>query len=191
MTPCNVAGGRKKRPDSWAALILIFVALLGPLAVTGEDYPRRSGKRLYVQSEPRLAGIDIYKDNSDRAVEKLGRPSQVTLLPATSIMPAYRVFEWKANSCSVRLVSLDWHRSIVSIDVWGDCPNSPMGVTGRGLRLGATIGRANRVYAPFGNALSTTGALFDDSAPTLQIDFDKTRKVNHLKLTNPCVPMCY
>jgi hypothetical protein len=68
-------------------------------------------------------------------------------------------------------------------------------MTGRGLKLGATISDVRRAYSPFGATLSENDTrampFLDDFAPILQIDFDKAGKVHHMKLTNQCVPFCF
>lgn len=177
---------------------IVVVSLLASSGAVSVDSLHTTRRSLYIHSETMLSGIDVYKDKSERAVEKLGPPSHVTVVASTSVSPGWRVFEWEFRTCSVRLVAEDGgprNSAIESIDVLGFCPNPSVGMTGRGLKLGATISDARRVYSPFGATLSENDTrampFLYDFAPLLQIDFDKAGKVHHMKLTNQCVPNCF
>jgi hypothetical protein len=177
--------------------LLFSLVLLTSRAAVGDDSPEKFAKSLYIHSEGRLAGIDLYGDNPDRAMTQWGQPRQVIAVPATSIFPAYHVYEWKADSCSLRVVSQEAglrNGTIMSIEVWGGCSNSSMGLTGRGLMIGSSAGDAKRVYSPFGAQLSTTTSTIPttgSTAPTLQIEFGEAGNVTRMKLSNPCVPYCF
>ena len=88
-------------------------------------------------------------------------------------------------------------RSIISIDVVGSCPHAGIGLSGRGLKLGDSLIDARRIYllqSYFGTTPSDTSPgpfRWSDWAPTLQVDFDKSGKVNHMKLTWQCVQTCF
>ena len=188
-----------KRLAIKAHLTFLVVGLFVTLTALGDDFVRRNS--LHVHSETVLAGIDVYKDTIERAIEKLGKPSRVAVTPGTVATFTVGVYEWQTRTSSLRIRAYESasKNMIVSIDVVGAHPDFGIGTTGRGLKLGDAIGDARRIYGLrpyFGTTLPDNNGIpgmfiENDFEPHLQIDFDKVGKVNHIKLTNPCVPFCF
>jgi hypothetical protein len=188
-----------KRLTIKAPLTVLAVGLFVTLTALGDDFVRQNS--LHVHSETVLAGIDVYKDTIERAIEKLGKPSRVAVTPGPDATFSVGVYEWQTRSSSLRITAYASasKNMIVSIDVVDGHPDSGIGTTGRGLKLGDAIGDARRIYGLhpyFGTTLPDSNGIpgmfiGNDFKPHLQIDFDKVGKVNHMKLTNPCVPFCF
>ncbi len=75
------------------------------------------------------------------------------------------------------------------IDVWGDAPRGALGVTGRGLQLGATLEQQKAIYGdrysiPFTEKDGTThvSVNWEDGAE-LTIDYGPDGHSNHIRLT--------
>jgi hypothetical protein len=181
-----------------APLTVLVVGLFVTATALGDDFIRRNS--LHVHSETVLAGIDVHKNTIAQAIEQFGKPSRVAVTPGTDTTFPVGVYEWVTRTSSLRItVDEDAGKKIMSIDVVGEDRTFGMGTTGRGLRLGDTIGNARRIYGLrpyFGATLPDNNGIpgmfiGNDFEPHLQIDFDKVGKVNHIKLTNPCVPFCF
>lgn len=156
---------------------------------------------LEIHSETVLSGIDLYNSKIDEIVEKLGKPSQVTVTARTDVSETRR-YEWQTKMCSLRLTTVelrDGRKWIESIDVLGTHPDDEVGVTGRGLKLGDVIGDLRRIYSLreyFGATLPENDSPLQVSArklsgAILNVDFDKTGRVNHMKLAHSCMPPCW
>lgn len=180
-------------------LTVLVVFLFVTLSALGGDFVRRNS--LHVHSETVLAGIDVYKETIERSIEKLGKPSRIAVTPGTVATFSVGVYEWQTRTSRLRITAYESasNNMIMSIDVVGAQPDFRIGTTGRGLRLGDAIGVARRIYGlrPYvGTTLPGNNGIpgmfiGNDFEPHLQIDFDKAGKVNHMKLTNPCVPSCF
>jgi hypothetical protein len=188
-----------KRLAIKAPLTVLVVGLFVTLTALGDDFVRRNS--LHIHSETVLAGIDVYNGTIERAIEKLGKPNHVAVSPGTDTTFSVGVYEWQTRTSSLRITAYESASThmIMSIDVAGAHPDSGIGTTGRGLKLGDTIGDARRTYGLrpyFATTLPDNNGIpgmfiGNDFEPHLQIDFDKVGKVNHMKLTNRCVPFCF
>jgi hypothetical protein len=74
------------------------------------------------------------------------------------------------------------------IDVWGDAPKGELGVTGRGLQLGATLEQQKALYGDRYTLLyaekGTTSVQLDwEDGTELMIDYGSTGHSNHIRLT--------
>jgi hypothetical protein len=165
--------------------IVFFISMIAASALS-QSVPLTHKNGLSVRSETVLSGIDMRHGTIDQAIAKLGKPSRV-ILPKRS-------YEWDKKTCWMRIIALDDGR-IEKIDVRGTSPDSEIGATGRGLKLGASIADARHIYSPLhsrGNVPENADripvgpvALPPDhcrSAPTLEIDFDQQGDVDHMQL---------
>jgi hypothetical protein len=196
LIPAKIAGKMLVTKD---ILILLFVSLFVTLSALGDDFVRRNS--LHVHSETVLAGIDVYKDTIERAIEKIGKPSRVALTPGSLATFSVGVYEWQTRTSLLRITAYESasKNMIMSIEVVGVHPDSGIGATGRGLKLGDAIGDARRIYglrSYYGTPLPDNNGIpgmfiGNDFEPHLQIDFDKVGNVNRMKVTNPCVSFCF
>ena len=156
-----------------------------------------------------LSGIDIYDGSLQRVFSRLENPSHVTTAARHEGSVAIREYSWETEDWLLRVSTYDGDpnsSAIVSIDVWGKHSDGEIGTTGAGLKLGGSLRDARRIYGdrfnyePHGFPYLATP--FDPpdrgfvpklqlGSPVLEVDFDQTGTITHLKLTNPCGRGCW
>jgi len=161
---------------------LALSVLLLATSVLADDFVHRRRDSLTVDNETVLSAIDLYDSKVEQVIANLGAPSRVAETAASE-----RSYEWDRKTCRLKILALD-NGSITRIDVWGTTPDSGIGTTGRGLKLGATIDDARRLYIRFPADSDPTlkGYSYWDCAPSrpvLGIDFGKGGRIDHMKLT--------
>jgi hypothetical protein len=178
-------------------LTAFFVGMLATDGAFGGNLFPDYRNSILVHSETVLSGIDVRNNTIQQVIEKLGEPSHVTVKPRTEREPPFRIYEWETKTCWISLIALNesgLEPTIRSVDVWGTRPHAEIGTTGRGLKLGDLMSDAGRIYGLrlyFGATLPNDhvfwAAFRDYVAPSLTIDFDNNRRVNHMRLTNSLV----
>jgi hypothetical protein len=74
------------------------------------------------------------------------------------------------------------------IDVWGDAPRGELGVTGRGLQLGATLAQQKAIYGdhyslPYAEKGTTSVQMDWEDGTELTIDYGPNGHSNHIRLS--------
>ena len=160
------------------AKIMLLALLLGTSATpaSAQDYLQIPANHFSAYSETTLSGVDVHNDSVETIIEKLGLPNEVkTRLNEWS---TDHIYEWQTTSYRLRLITREsgWRAlHIERLDVWGTRPAGVIGTTGRGLKLGDAIGQARLLYRH--RAASNNSA-------SLEIDFDRRGRVNHMQLNN-------
>jgi len=184
----------KTRRVALAALIVGTCILAMPSAL-GDDFLHPGGNILEVHSETVLSGLDISKATIDEAIERLGRPSDVSFTPRSGTTSSTWVYEWQTKVSRLKITVVEYWITpkIMKIDVWGTAAESRVDKTGRGLRLGDTVDDARRIYrlrSYFGTTLPEPSGSFlsglngSNFGPILEVNFNSDGKINHMQLTD-------
>jgi len=120
--------------------VVFFISVIAFSSVLTQSVLLTHKNRLSTRSEAVLSGADMHHSTIDEVIANLGKPSRV-------ISPSHS-YEWDKKTCWLRIV-IGESGSIEMIEVRGTHPDSEIGTTDRGLKLGATIGDARRIYSPF------------------------------------------
>jgi hypothetical protein len=170
--------------------IVVFLALATCSSVFGQEPFSRPGELLRktthvdVYTESVLSGIDIYADNVQQVISRLGRTS------LTTDEKGERVYVWGRGACILRLWSLSDGR-ISAIEVSGNAPESQIGISGKGLNLGDKIEDLRRVYPALFQwrlpRIRTESKIYlqivgDDCPPVLRIEFGDAGSITRMPL---------
>lgn len=160
--------------------LLALFALLLAAPMLADDFAHLRRSTLTTYNESILSAINLPNDTVESVIANLGAPTHVTKTSSS-----VRSYEWERKTCRLKILALD-SGSIIRVDVWGTAPDSTIGATGRGLRLGATIDDARRLYVRFAADIAPAKEWYWDCPPSdtkLEIDFNKNGRIDHMKLT--------
>jgi len=176
---------------------IIIASLLAIPTASGDDSPHLFPVNLQIHSETVLSGVDIYDSNIGNVIRNLGKSGHSTISRTNELTKATvftnRAYEWQTKNRRLRIRVYDDFDSskITQVDVWGTHADNGVGVSGHGLKLGDTIDDAWQVYglrSYVGATIPADSLPWARCEPTLVIDFDKNRKVNHMALGMSCKP---
>jgi hypothetical protein len=173
---------------------LIVVLTLAATIAVAQNHP---------QPEVLVATLDINKTTLPEVERKFGSP--LSTVDGYRGPNKIRSYEWQEKEIRIRIVKLmdpSLGNGFFSIEVWGSHNENGYGISGEGLRLGDRLNDAQHIYGrrlrethfssapgrPFGSSFLVS---IGPEAPTLEIGFDRSGLVTHMKLTNPCVPFCF
>ncbi len=164
--------------------IPLLTAVIAPIA-PADHLPE--GKRAQGKGESVLCGIDLQHASLEDLTKLLGEP--------TAVREDARV--WKTQNVKVevgidRVLNPDntlGQYYVSYVEVWGRKPDGKFGRTGRGLALGDTIERlralyGNRYVEKGSKGVQTVSIEWRDTT-WLDVEFDGTGHVNHIKLLSP------
>src|SRR5580698_6962733 len=134
-----------KRSQNKASLLMLFLSFAS--AVLADDLPDRL--RAKGNADTTLAGIDVYKSTIKELIAKLGQPTRVMDVRDRDLVAGGRDYEWEKEG--LKLVCGTWNDKgedsvAYSVEVWGTGSGNKIGITGRGLKLGATLEDIHRIY---------------------------------------------
>ncbi len=170
------------------AVVFMLLISFGSVVFRADDLPDRL--RAKGSSDATLAGIDVYKSAVKKVIAKLGQPTRVIDVPNTGPAAGGRDYEWQKGS--LKLVCGTWNDKgqdsvCYSVEVWATDSSSKIGMTGRGLTLGATLADIHRIYGQKvllskldGGEVQVTVQWHDDT--TLYLFMNKNGRVNHIHL---------
>ena len=152
-------------------------------AISQESFNVPKKKAMTVRTETVLSAIKLYNTKVDEVMKTFGQPTTRTE------HTGYSKLEWERNDCLLTLVVDE--ESIKVIEVRGSSSNCEFGLTGRGLRLGASVSEVLRVYpARYTPGFILPGRSADCPAhPTLELEFSDSGLLTHMILSDGTI--CY
>jgi hypothetical protein len=170
-----------------ATIVLLTVCCRFPVIVFADHLPESEIAR--GRADTVLSAVNVYHSTMQQVIRKLGQPTSSRTIPDAKDIAGGKQYEWKTKE--VRLVAVTWDEEKnsvpYSVEVWGAKPTGKLGITGRGLNLGATLNDVRRVYGiRFNTSRHDDGTIqlivqWQDET-TLYLYFDETGHVNHMHL---------
>jgi len=169
-------------------LLLLALYCLVSTATLADHLPEAKIAR--GKADTILSGVDVYHSTIRQAIKKLGPPTSAEVIPEKNDIAGGKRYEWKTEKTNLLLVT--WNDKgedsvPYSAEVWGAAPAGKIGITGRGLKLGAMLTDVRRIYGPrFSKSKRDDGTWqiivqWQDQT-TLYLYFDKTGHVGHMHL---------
>ena len=167
---------------------LFLFACICPVLIRADHLPE--GEVARGKADTVLSGVDVYKSTARQVTAKLGTPTKVADVPSSRDVAGGRDYEWQRDDARLQLWTWndkDDESVPYSAEVWGTKPAGGIGITGRGLKLGATLADVRRLYgARFSKTRHDDGTLqvivqWQDET-TLYLYFDRRGHIDHMHL---------
>ena len=139
-----------------------------------------------------LAGVNVYDDTIGEVIKRLGKPDHFTATTNADYPPGSgeRSYEWDRDGVRLRVgtqfrTDATTKKIVESapmiVDVWGEGPGN-LGITGRGLRLGADLTAIKKIYGSRFQKDPHAVTLQWKDETTLVIDLKKDGRIVHMQL---------
>jgi hypothetical protein len=153
-------------------VVIMLLFSLFSTVLAADDLPKHL--RAKGNADTTLSGIDVYKSTVKEVIAKIGQPTRAIDVPDTGTVAGGRNYEWEKGG--LKLICGTWNDKgedsvAYSVEVWGTDAGSKLGVTGRGLGLGATLSDIHRIY---GQRMQLSSLEHGDFQVTIQWNDDTT-----------------